>query len=65
MRVHACSKGIIQRDHQQQALVINPYTAVNPFESVTDADIDKYKMDVENKSNNNNRSRSGGFTMLH
>jgi len=45
--VGAASKGIIQRDHQHNAVVYKTYYAPNPFDSMTEEEIDKYKQEVE------------------
>ena len=44
--VTAASRGIIQRDHQKDALFYKNYTLGNPFEHVTDHDLEKYMQDV-------------------
>ena len=46
----AASKGIIQRDFQHNATVYKTPYAKNPFDRVTDEDIDEYKKVVEKKS---------------
>ncbi|KAI0212225.1 Protein hu-li tai shao [Lamellibrachia satsuma] len=48
--VGAASKGIIQRDHQHDAVVYKTYYASNPFDSMTEADVEKYKAEVERHS---------------
>jgi len=48
--VGAASKGIIQREHQHNAVVYKQYYAANPFEAVTDDDIQKYKADIDKKN---------------
>ena len=50
MFVTAASRGIIQRDHQREALFYKNYTLGNPFENVTDYELEKYKEDVEKKT---------------
>ena len=54
--VGAASKGIIQRAHQHNAVVFKAPYAQNPFESVTDGDMESYKRDVEQRS----RGEGGG-----
>lgn len=46
----AASKGIIQRGHQHNAMVYKTPYAKNPFDSVTDEDIDEYKKVIEKKT---------------
>ncbi|XP_063390904.1 protein hu-li tai shao [Cydia fagiglandana] len=46
----AASKGIIQRGHQHNATVYSAPYARNPFEHVTDSDIDEYKRQVERRA---------------
>ncbi|XP_074640502.1 protein hu-li tai shao-like isoform X3 [Tubulanus polymorphus] len=48
--VGAASKGIIQREHQHNAVVYRSYFAPNPFESMTDEDIQKYKDEIDRKN---------------
>jgi adducin len=48
--VSAASRGIIQRDHQPKALFYKNYQLGNPFENVTDRELDQYKREVEKKS---------------
>ena len=48
--VGAASKGIIQRDHQHDAVVYKQYYASNPFDSMTEADVERYKAEVERRS---------------
>ncbi|XP_018565786.1 protein hu-li tai shao isoform X2 [Anoplophora glabripennis] len=45
----AASKGIIQRGHQHNAMVYKSPYAKNPFDSVTDEELDEYKKVVEKK----------------
>lgn len=51
----AASKGIIQRGYQHNATVYKTPYAKNPFDSVTDDDLNEYKRTVEKK-------RTGDFT---
>lgn len=46
LMVTAASRGIIQRDHQKEALFYKNYTLGNPFENVTDHELEKYMKDV-------------------
>ncbi|CAL8078267.1 unnamed protein product [Orchesella dallaii] len=47
--VGAASKGIIQRDFQHHAVVYKTPYAKNPFDSVTNEDIEEYKQEVQRK----------------
>lgn len=47
--VGAASKGIIQRGFQHNATVYKTPYAKNPFDQISDAEIEKYKRDVERK----------------
>jgi adducin len=44
--VGAASKGIIQRDHQHNATVYKAFYQPNPFESMSQEEIDKYKKEI-------------------
>lgn len=46
----AASKGIIQRGHQHNATVYKAPYAKNPFDAVTDDEINEYKRTVEKKA---------------
>lgn len=48
--VGAASKGIIQRDHQHNAVVYKTHYAPNPFDNMSEDDIASYKKDVEAKA---------------
>lgn len=45
----AASKGIIQREFQHNATVYKTPYAKNPFDAVTDEEIEKYKKDITRK----------------
>lgn len=45
----AASKGIIERDQQHNVQVYRQYYAANPFDNVTDDDIERYKAEVERR----------------
>jgi adducin len=47
--VGAASKGIIQREFQHNAMVYKSAYAKNPFDNVTDQEIDDYKQYIERK----------------
>ncbi|KAG6455834.1 hypothetical protein O3G_MSEX009416 [Manduca sexta] len=49
----AASKGIIQRGYQHNATVYSAPYARNPFDHITDNEIDEYKRDVERKRRGN------------
>ncbi|XP_014300103.1 uncharacterized protein LOC103579393 isoform X3 [Microplitis demolitor] len=48
--VGAASKGIIQRNFQHNAMVYKTPYAKNPFDAVTDQELDQYKKEVERKT---------------
>jgi adducin len=48
--VGAASRGIIQRDHQGNAAVFKTYYAPNPFDSVTEEDVEQYKAEITKKT---------------
>ena len=48
--VGAASKGIIQRGYQHNATVYKTPYAKNPFDQVTDEDLEEYKRFVDQKS---------------
>ncbi|XP_071168547.1 gamma-adducin-like isoform X17 [Mytilus edulis] len=45
----AASKGIIQRDQQHNVQVYKTQYAANPFDSINEEEIEKYKIEVENR----------------
>lgn len=47
--VGAASKGIIQRDHQHNAVVYRQYYAANPFENMSEAEMAAYQKEVQRK----------------
>ena len=47
--VGAASKGIIQRDYQHNAMVYKSAYSKNPFEGVTNQEIEEYKQYVAKK----------------
>uniref|UniRef100_A0A2C9JZ75 Class II aldolase/adducin N-terminal domain-containing protein n=1 Tax=Biomphalaria glabrata TaxID=6526 RepID=A0A2C9JZ75_BIOGL len=47
--VGAASKGIIQRDHQHNAVVYRQYYAANPFENMSEAEIEQYQAEVQRR----------------
>ncbi|KAG8041030.1 hypothetical protein G9C98_002018 [Cotesia typhae] len=49
-RIGAASKGIIQRNFQHNAMVYKTPYAKNPFDAVTDQELDQYKKEVERKT---------------
>jgi len=48
--VGAASKGIIQRDFQHNATVYKQPFSKNPFDSVTNEELEAYKQSIENKN---------------
>ena len=54
--VGAASKGIIQREHQHNAVVYKQYYAPNPFDNMTEDDIEKYKREIEGRAAGGGRS---------
>ena len=46
----AASKGIIQRNFQHHAMVYKAPYAKNPFDAVTDQELDQYKKEIERKT---------------
>lgn len=49
IHVGAASKGIIQRDHQLNAKVYKTAYAKNPFDNISDVELEEYKRIVERK----------------
>ncbi|RUS72569.1 hypothetical protein EGW08_019674, partial [Elysia chlorotica] len=47
--VGAASKGIIQRDHQHNAVVYRQYYSANPFENMSAAEMEAYQNEVQRK----------------
>lgn len=47
--VGAASKGIIQREFQHNATVYKTAYAKNPFDNISDSDLEEYKKFVERK----------------
>ena len=47
--VGAASKGIIQRDFQHNAVVYKTPYAKNPFDAVSDQELEDYKKTIERK----------------
>ncbi|CAH1784017.1 unnamed protein product [Owenia fusiformis] len=50
IQIGAASKGIIQRDHQHNAVVYKQYYAANPFDNVTQDDVEAYQKEIERKA---------------
>ena len=59
--IGAASKGIIQRDQQHNVQVYKSQYQANPFESMTEDDIEKYKIEVDKKA----KGDSGWYTGRH
>ena len=49
VHVGAASKGIIQREFQHNATVYKAAYAKNPFDNVTDQELEEYKQYIERK----------------
>lgn len=47
--VGTASKGIIQRDYQHNAMVYKSAYAKNPFDNISDNEIEEYKRIIEKK----------------
>jgi len=43
----SASKGIIQREHQHTVVGYKKYEPPNPFNAMSEEDIDKYRQDVD------------------
>lgn len=56
--VGAASKGIIQREFQHNATVYKTPYAKNPFDAVTDEEIEKYKKDITRKQKGDSYCKS-------
>ena len=50
MKVGAASKGIIQRDFQHNATVYKSPYAKNPFDMVSNEELEEYKRIINNKT---------------
>lgn len=50
----AASKGIIQRDHQHNAVVYKSQYTANPFENVTEDELETYKRQIEGRGSGDN-----------
>ncbi|GAB6025468.1 hypothetical protein CHUAL_011208 [Chamberlinius hualienensis] len=61
--VGAASKGIIQREFQHNAMVYKAPYAKNPFDSVTDEDLEEYKRTVERKQRGDVEVEEGPITV--
>jgi len=48
--VGAASRGVIQRGHENEAAVFKTYYAPNPFDSVTEEDVEQYTAEVRGKT---------------
>lgn len=48
--VAAFSKGIIQKDYQKDAVILTDYSAPNPFEAVTDDEVENYRKQAERRA---------------
>lgn len=59
--VGAASRGIIQRDHQGGAQVFKTYYAPNPFDNVTEEDVEEYKAEIQKKTRKTTTGEEGIF----
>lgn len=57
--VGAASRGIIQRDHQGSATVYKTYYAPNPFDNVTEEDVEEYKAEIQKKTRKTTTGEEG------
>jgi len=57
--VGAASRGIIKKEHQTTANVYKTYYAPNPFDNVTDEDVEQYKAEIGKRTK---RADSHGLT---
>jgi len=48
--VGAASRGIIQRGHESTAAMYKTYYAPNPFDNITEEDVEEYKEEIERKT---------------
>jgi len=48
--VGAASRGIIQRGHENTAAMYKTYYAPNPFDNITEEDVEEYKEEIERKT---------------
>merc|ERR1712106_1188979 len=64
MKVGAASKGIIQRDFQHHVTVFKSPYAKNPFDSVSNEELEEYKRIIGKKSQNDESIASGPVSPL-
>jgi len=48
--VGAASRGIIQRGHEGTAATYKTYYAPNPFDNITEEDVEEYKDEIHRKT---------------
>jgi adducin len=48
--VGAASRGVIQRGHETEAAVFKTYYAPNPFDNVTEEDVEQYRVEMQKKT---------------
>ena len=48
--VGAASRGIIQRGHESTAAMYKTYYAPNPFDNITEEDVEEYKEEIQRKT---------------
>jgi len=58
--IGAASKGIIQRDQQHNVQVYKSQYQANPFESMTEDEIEKYKIEIQGGGGSGEPGKSQG-----
>ena len=48
--VGAASRGIIQRGHESTAAMYKTYYAPNPFDNITEEDVEEYTAEIQRKT---------------
>ena len=48
--VGAASRGIIQRGHEASAAMYKTYYAPNPFDNITEEDVQEYTQEIQRKT---------------
>lgn len=61
--VGAASKGIIQRNFQHHAVVYKTPYAKNPFDSITNEEIEEYKQQVTRKQRGDGNSYASRYVI--
>ncbi len=63
--VAAFSKGIIQKDYVKDAVILTDYSAQNPFDCVTDNEIEDYKKQADRRAQGLPREYSSYVLLLN